>query len=266
MIWCIPLTISESSEWHSHDVFELILCRAGTGLLILDQKNIELVSHRAILIASKARHRFVFRKDETVDLKIVCITPADIAAHLSATQSSYLYHLHKLECTFTDYPQDSPLPWEIFEMIPDGVGNQDPGDVHVAWGIIGLLISSFIGKKRDYEKEPETKHLKTIQKICEWLDSHSENPGDLNDIALRFGLSRSLLTREFRSYTHTSVIEYINVRRLQKAGRILSSTGEGIAEAAYESGFASLPNFYRQFKKMYGVSPAEFRSQFFQKV
>jgi len=60
-------------------------------------------------------------------------------------------------------------------------------------------------------------------------------------------------------------VEYINIRRLQKAGIILSSTRKGIDEAAFESGFSSLPNFYRRFKRMYGVSPAEFRSQFFKK-
>jgi AraC family transcriptional activator of mar-sox-rob regulon len=102
-----------------------------------------------------------------------------------------------------------------------------------------------------------------IRKICEWLDNQLEDTGALDEIALWFGLSRSLLTREFRRYTNTSVIEYINIRRLQKAGMILSSTGKGIAEAAFESGFSSLPNFYRRFKGMYGVSPAEFRSQFF---
>jgi AraC-like DNA-binding protein len=97
------------------------------------------------------------------------------------------------------------------------------------------------------------------------LDSQPEAPVALNEIALRFGLSRSLLTREFRNYTNTSIVEYINIRRLQKAGIILSSTRKGIDEAAFESGFSSLPNFYRRFKRMYGVSPAEFRSQFFKK-
>jgi AraC-like DNA-binding protein len=266
MFWSITLTLSESSEWHSHDVFELIFCRAGTGLLILDQENIELVSHRTILIASKARHRFVFRKNEAADLKIVCITPADIATHLSAAQSSFLYNLNKLERKFTDYPEKTSLPWELVEMIPDGLGNQDLGELHIAWGVIGLLLASCMRKRRDPENNLESRHLNTIRKICEWLDSQPEAPGDLNEIALRFGLSRSLLTREFRSYTNTSITEYINIRRLQKAGIILSSTGEGIAEAAFESGFSSLPNFYRRFKGMYGVSPAEFRSQFFKKV
>ncbi|PLX93471.1 MAG: hypothetical protein C0620_07575 [Desulfuromonas sp.] len=266
MFWSVTTTLSDSSEWHSHDVFELILCRSGSGLLILDQENIELVSRRAILIASKARHRFVFRKNETADFKFVCFTPTDIATHLSAAQSSFLYNLNKPEYSFTDFPEQTSLPWELVEMIPDGLGDQDPGEVHIAWAVIGLLLASCMGNKRDPEMASGSNHLNTIRKICEWLDKEPEDPGDLNEIALRFGLSRSLLTREFRSYTNTSIVEYINIRRLQKAGIILSSTGEGVAEAAFQSGFSSLPNFYRQFKRMYGVSPSEFRNQFFKKV
>ena len=132
-------------------------------------------------------------------------------------------------------------------------------------GSYWLLLASCMRENRESEDGSGSRHLDTIRKICEWLDGQTEDPGDLDEIALRFGLSRSLLTREFRRYTNTSIVEYINIRRLQKAGMILSSTGKGIAEAAFESGFSSLPNFYRRFKGMFGVSPAEFRSQFFKK-
>ena len=266
MFWSLSLTLSGSSEWHSHDVFELVFCRAGSGLLILDQENIELVSRRTILIAPKIRHRFVFRETEAADLKIICITSADVATHLSAPQSSFLYNSNKLERKFTDYSEKTSPPWELVEMIPDGLGNQDPGELHLAWGVIGLLLASYMRNNREFENGSGSRHMDTIRRICEWLDSQPEDPGDLDKIALRFGLSRSLLTREFRRYTNTSIVEYINIRRLQKAGMILSSTRKGIAEAAFESGFSSLPNFYRRFKGMYGVSPAEFRSQFFKKV
>jgi AraC family transcriptional activator of mar-sox-rob regulon len=235
-------------------------------MLILDQENIELVSHRSILIAPKVRHRFVFRKIEAADLKIVCFTSADVATHFSAALSSFLYNFNKLERAFTDFSEKSSPPWELVDMIPDWLGNQDPGELHIAWGVIGLLLASCMREKRETEDGSGSRHLVTIRKICEWLDSQPEEPGDLDDIAMRYGLSRSLLTREFRRYTNTSVVEYINIRRLQKAGMILSSTGKGIAEAAFESGFSSLPNFYRRFKGMYGVSPAEFRGQFFKIV
>ena len=263
MYWSMTLTLSESSEWHSHDVFELVFCHTGTGILIVDQEDIELVSRRTILVAPKVRHRFLFREDESADLKIVCVTSADVATHLSATQSSFLYSLNNLGYASTDYSEKKSPPWELIEMIPNGLGNQNPSELHIAWGIIGLLCATCMRGNLMLENGPGSKHLKTIRTICEWLDNHLEDAGDLDEISLRFRLSRSLLTREFRRYTSTSIVEYINIRRLQMAGAILSSTEKDVAEVAFESGFSSLSNFYRRFKRMYGVTPVEFRSQFF---
>ncbi len=55
------------------------------------------------------------------------------------------------------------------------------------------------------------------------------------------------------------MVEYVNTRRLEKAGGELAESDRGIAEVALRCGFASLPNFYRRFRALYGVTPAEFR-------
>jgi AraC-like DNA-binding protein len=55
------------------------------------------------------------------------------------------------------------------------------------------------------------------------------------------------------------VVNYINTRRLQRVASLLASTDKNITEAAFESGFPGLANFYRRFKILYGVTPVKFR-------
>lgn len=263
MLWNITLTLAESSEWHAHEVFELVFCLAGTGSVLVDQQNIELATRRTILIAPSVRHRYIFRAGESADLKIVCVTTADMVTYLSPAQVSVLASLRNPGCTFADHPRQDSRLWQLVEILPDGLGNKDHGDVHVTWGVIGLLLASHIRDQQVLEHGTEAKHFGTIRKICEWLDNHLDDTGDLDALALRFGMSRSLLTREFRRHTGTSIVEYSTIRRLQKAGAILSATDRSIADAAFESGFSSIANFYRKFKRLYGVTPAEFRGQFF---
>jgi len=263
MFWNISLTLAESSEWHDHDVFELVFCLAGRGGLLIDQQYIELMNRRTLLIAPKVRHRYIFSADESADLKIVCVTTADMATYLSPAQASVLSGLKNLRCTFTDHPKQASRLWSLVEMLPDGLSNEDHGELHVTWGIIGLLLASHARDQQLLGNCSKAKHFGTIQKVCEWLDKNLDDTGDLDGIACRFGLSRSLLTREFRRHTSTSIVEYLNIRRLQKAGTLLSATGKSITEAALESGFPSIANFYRRFKGLYGVTPTEFRSQFF---
>jgi AraC family transcriptional activator of mar-sox-rob regulon len=150
--------------------------------------------------------------------------------------------------------------WELTEMmIPEGLKHGDRDELNVAWGAIALLLARHMHGRHLPRKVPDTRYLSTIQKVYEWIDTHLEHAGTLDEIASRFGLSRSLLTREFRRHTGTSVIDYVNTRRLQKVGIILASTEKSITEAAFESGFSSLANFYRKFKVLYGVTPIEFR-------
>ena len=77
----------------------------------------------------------------------------------------------------------------------------------------------------------------------------------------QFGLSRSVLTREFRRHTGKSFIDYCNGRRIEKAAAILAAGKESVTQAALESGFANLSHFHRQIKAMYGLTPAAFRRQ-----
>jgi AraC family transcriptional activator of mar-sox-rob regulon len=259
MFWTASLTLSEPSPVHAHDVIELIFCLAGSGSLLFDQQSIDLAGRRTILIAPGVRHRFTFRPGESADLKVVCLTLQDTVTHLSSAQTAILGQVKGVGATFTDHPEPSPL-WGLIETIPDGLGQEDHGQLLVVWSTIALLLSSHLRNQQMPEMGQEARHVETIRRVCAWLDQHLENTGDLDEIASRFGLSRSLLTLEFRRQTSTSVISYINTRRLQKAGRLLVS-GRGIAEASYDSGFASLANFYRRFKRLYGVTPAEFQKQ-----
>ena len=108
-------------------------------------------------------------------------------------------------------------------------------------------------------------HLSRVspRRLCEWLLNHLPEEINLDDIASTFALSRSLLTRSFRRHTGTSIVEYLNTRRLERAAVLLTSAAdESIARAAMDCGFSNLSHFHRCFKSAYGLTPAEFRRNF----
>lgn len=260
MFWSLSLTLGESSPGHAHDVAELLLCRGGSGLVVLDGHDIELVDRRAVLIAPRARHRFVMRDGEAARLHVVCVTLADAALHLSPAQAAALRQLGGQGAIAVDYGEDDGWLWALGERIPASLGLADQGELSELWGIIGL----FIGRHARVGQgggAGTSKYGATIRDVCAWLDDHLREPGELDDIASRFGLSRSLLTREFRKHVGMSVVDYLNSRRIQNAGAMLLAGDANIAEAALDSGFSSMTYFYKQFKALYGVTPAELRKQ-----
>lgn len=256
----MTLTLEESSGWHSHEVYELLYCRKGNGNIILDNRDIEFQGGRFILIKPGARHRFLFRQGESADLKILCLTTADTAIHLSSALSIWLRAIKNSNAVFSDHEKNGELS-DIVDRIPDSLGETEKRALDIIWSRIGLILALHFKSQGHTDIENQGRHSDNVSNICTWIDSHLEEHLDLDTIASEFGMSRSLLTKEFRKYTNTSVVEYMNIRRLQKAGSILSETKKSITEAAFESGFPSIGNFYRKFRELYGVTPAEFRKK-----
>jgi AraC-like DNA-binding protein len=148
-------------------------------------------------------------------------------------------------------------------LIPEGsvVGNRR--ELLLVWSVISLLLASHVQDGYPAIDKSQRQHPNRIQDVCAWLAGHLDRECGLDEIASEFGLSRSLLTRAFRRHTGTSIVHYVNARRLEKAAVLLTSSKDRtITEAALESGLSNLSNFHRRFKAAYGFTPAEFRRNF----
>lgn len=73
------------------------------------------------------------------------------------------------------------------------------------------------------------------------------------------GLSHSRFSEEFRAAFGVSVVRYIQSQRLNRAKRLLRSTGMSVTDVAFASGFGASSQFNTVFRKEFGVSPTEFR-------
>lgn len=81
----------------------------------------------------------------------------------------------------------------------------------------------------------------------------------LADIASGVELSRERLSRLFHETLGITYSEYLIQVRLASARQMLKESDLPITEVAYESGFQSLSQFNRNFAKLEGLSPREFR-------
>lgn len=260
MLWSVSALLKEASAWHGHDVFEFIFCRAGSGQLELDDRQVDLRAGRTLFIAPGVRHRFSFGTGEQADLKLLCLNAQDLATFLSPAQAGSLDGVKAAALTHADHRQQDTL-WDLAAMIPDGFAISDLRELRIVWAAIGLILAMH-GQAQDLpDDHGQGRYRQKIQEIREWIDCRLHQAINLDDLASHFGLSRSVLTREFRRHAGKSLIDYCNGRRIEKAATILVSSGESITHAALESGFSNLSHFHRQFKMIYGLTPAAFRRQ-----
>lgn len=88
-----------------------------------------------------------------------------------------------------------------------------------------------------------------------------EKEVDLKELSKQLGVSINHIIRLFKQFGGLTPAQYITGLRIQQALTLLSQGDLDIMEIAYRSGFKSLSNFYKQFKRHTGFSPGHYRNR-----
>ncbi|MGO4546934.1 helix-turn-helix domain-containing protein [Paenibacillus sp. 2TAB23] len=99
----------------------------------------------------------------------------------------------------------------------------------------------------------------SIRDIAVFLDEHYFEDLSLVDVATRFHIDPSYLSKLFKSVTGENFIEYISRKRIEKACELLSGSDRKIVEIAELTGYENQRYFSQVFKKMKGQTPSEYR-------
>lgn len=98
-----------------------------------------------------------------------------------------------------------------------------------------------------------------LERARDYLDNHLETAVASESLERLTGLDRFTLARQFRAAFGTSPYNYLVMRRLGQARRLLA-LGVGPAEIAAACGFADQSHLTRQFRRAFGVTPGRWRA------
>jgi len=118
-----------------------------------------------------------------------------------------------------------------------------------------LATSSFA----KVEVESESKR---ILKVKNYIDEHYKDEINLEQLADLVGMTSTSFSRYFKQRTGKNFLEYIIDIRLGHAARMLIDTTDSISEICWRTGFNTLTNFNRLFRKRKGCNPTEFREKY----
>jgi AraC-like DNA-binding protein len=93
------------------------------------------------------------------------------------------------------------------------------------------------------------------------IERHCAEPMTLRDMAAKAGVSERSLNRCFQAALGHSPIEYLIRRRVAKAAGLLVESARQIGDIGEMSGFQDSNYFSRQFRRITGISPREYRQK-----
>jgi two-component system response regulator YesN len=104
-----------------------------------------------------------------------------------------------------------------------------------------------------------------IRKLIQLMMADLRHELQLDELAHSLNLSESRLRHLFKKEMGISPVRYLKAQRMQKAKELLEKTYLNIKEVMLRVGISDQSHFVKDFKKMYGLSPAKYRSQYFNK-
>lgn len=90
--------------------------------------------------------------------------------------------------------------------------------------------------------------------VVRFINANLAEPISIDMLCDKFYISRSKLCTVFKQTTGTTVMNYVTMKRLEKARKLMDK-GVPATTAGNLSGFVDYSTFYRAYKKYYGVSP-----------
>jgi AraC-like DNA-binding protein len=113
-------------------------------------------------------------------------------------------------------------------------------------------------------QEPDEADAQTEKLVSDTLQSGQlyKDPNlTLTRLARRCGVPARQVSRAINRLHNCNVSQYVNALRIKEACRLLEQTEMSVTTVIYESGFQTKSNFNREFLRVTGKTPKEWRNQ-----
>jgi AraC-like DNA-binding protein len=115
------------------------------------------------------------------------------------------------------------------------------------------ILSNQLAVRRD--KDETTNMTRARQ----FIEDHQAEPLSLGRIAQVANISRHYFCKMFKNATGMNFIDYLSRVRVEKSKTLLLNPNSRVSEVAFACGFQSMTNFNREFKRIVGRAPTQFR-------
>lgn len=118
----------------------------------------------------------------------------------------------------------------------------------------------------DYTERVEKLHVGEnasvfVTDIANFIQHNISRPISTEDVAKAMYMSRSRLSTRFKAETGENLSDYIMREKIEEAKHLLSHTNESLSAISAYLAFSSQSHFTRQFKKITGRTPGEYRER-----
>ena len=158
-------------------------------------------------------------------------------------------------CPIIDMDKD--LMKTLFEKALTTYRGESKFKTEIAKGYLQVILSETLEKLNMINHEPTDMNI--VERILEYCDNEYMNPISLETLSKKVGASKYYISRIFSTKIKMSFNDYINTLRVNASKRFLKHTKDSIEIISAEVGFSTVRSYNREFKRLVGISPSQYR-------
>ncbi len=232
----------------AHESYLLIYCTAGRGTLLINNESFQVISGDVIFLPPGSAHSYRADQDDPWTI---------YWAHFSGEKASDFSKYLDLHPGPNPLGMQARLISEFDELLNIRRQGLTLKGFIQASNHLKMLLSdvAVLAKKR---RERLSAHME-MSELLQYMQNHTDRDLDLSELAQLANMSKYHFIRRFKESTgHTPIHHFIQLK-MERACHLLDTSDAAIKSIAAQLGFADPLYFSRQFRKVTGTSPQEYR-------
>ena len=251
---------------HCHDCMELLYVESGKGSIFVNLQEFPVQQGDFVLVlpgqlhsgSSNYSHKMFCRaivfdlnqlKEGRIDYlykNFICKFLTQQITAPTLITSSHLYHpavANDFSLIYTEFSQKK----EAFECF-------------IQSSLLHLLGTLYRNSTKTMGSNFKQKHnYDQIKTVLKYIQEHYPQSISVDEVAALVGYSRYYFMHFFKEVTGLTMVQYLNMVRVDKAAQLLLNSDESITSICSQVGFNNLSYFIRQFSLRYHTTPKRFR-------
>jgi AraC-like DNA-binding protein/mannose-6-phosphate isomerase-like protein (cupin superfamily) len=252
-------------DFHLHDRYELYLFLAGDVHYLIEKKVYPLTSGDLLVLNNRELHKPTFRSDTPYENIVIHFEP-DVVKLLDSAfcyglldcftnravgeQNKIHFHQHQLDEVLALFNRIDALLLQPSE----------ESGLLLTTHFIELLVLLNRAFRQNLSPIVSSAVPEKLAPILDYIEHHLDQTLTLKILEQQFFMNRYYLSRLFRQSTGSTIHEYILLKRIARAKKLLHD-GHNVTDACQLSGFNDYSNFIRMFKRIVGLPPGQYRKQ-----
>lgn len=249
--------------WHQHIEYELIMFTEGEGMSFIGNYVGAFETGDVFFLGANLPHTFQKKQDLVTSAVVVQFTEdfwgADFIELPEARDIKLMF-----QSAFKGFKIVDKSKVKLGKLIRELENLKGFRRITALCECLSIITfeAEYIELSSQDVKQLNAKEKERIDKIFQYTIDNFQQPISLSYIADSIGMSVPAFCNYFKKSTKKTYISFLNEVRIGYACNLLIDSDLNIIDICFESGFNTLANFNKQFLKIKGLTPSNFRSHF----